>query len=176
MNYGEIQMEHLEIGDYVLGNEQTYTKVVGWLHKQTGHNNSGWNEIVYTNGNMNKTLIVSWRHHVRLASGAYLEAQDIKVGSQLMGGDGTPREVIDIVYLDGVQGSYSPMTESGTIVVDGIQCSIYAYGVQYEWFMHMMTWPWRSGWLKVPIDSDIYSSAAIPGMIARTYMKLVSNA
>jgi len=147
-----------------------YTKVVGWLHKNEFTNSTDFMAISYVVGEAKRTLTVTGNHHVRIISGALVEAQDLKIGSKLMGKDGTARKVLEIEYLDSLVGVYAPLTASGTVTVDGIQCSNYVNGPRFEWFMHLCTWPWRSGWLRIPEDTDLYN---MHGWISGFYLNTV---
>jgi len=156
-------MAQVELGDWLLTEKGYYTQIVGWLHKDEYSISTNFMAITYADGNSTKTLTTTRTHHVRSSSGELVEAQDMKTGTELKGADGTARKVVGVEYLDSLVGQYAPLTRSGTATVDGIQCSNYINGPQFEWFMHLCTWPWRSGWL-VQEDTDLYTALGrIPG-------------
>jgi len=168
-NYGLINMEDVAVGDLLLTDQGFYTEVVGWLHREKNRR-SKFLEIVFYHEATNKTLTITENHHVRLADGALVEAVDVDVGSLLMGVDGSPKQVIDVRegYWTGV---WAPLTRSGTVAVDGIQCSIYANGPAFEPVMHAFTYPWRNGWVVVPKDTDLLS---VLGSLPKLYLNVVS--
>jgi len=139
-------------GDVIL-TEQGFAPFVGWLHKDAEKRRT-FIEIVYDNGATNVTLTVTERHHIRLASSALVESQDIEIGSWLMGTDGHPKQVVEIREAYG-RGVYAPLTTTGTVTVDGIQCSNYVKCPMLDGVMHAFTWPWRHGWLSIPEDTDL---------------------
>jgi len=168
-NYGLINMEDVAVGDLLLTDQGFYTEVVGWLHREKNRR-SKFLEIVFYHEATNKTLTITENHHVRLTDGALVEAVDVDVGSLLMGVDGSPKQVIDVRegYWTGV---WAPLTRSGTVAVDGIQCSIYANGPAFEPVMHAFTYPWRNGWVVVPKDTDLLS---VLGSLPKLYLNVVS--
>jgi len=167
---GVISMEELAVGDSVQTGQE-FSKVVGWLHKDPKYMQPKFMEIEYADSlSKFKNITVTGEHHVRISSGAFVEARDVKIGSQLVGADGSAKKVVDVRELGELVGYYAPLTASGTIVVDGIQCSVYAYGPEFEWFMLLSTWPWRSGLLKLHEDTDLFTVA---GWIPRFYLTVV---
>jgi len=168
-NYGIINMEDVAVGDWLMTEQGFYTEVVGWLHREEDRR-SKFLEIVFNNEATNKTLTITENHHVRLANDVIVEALDVDVGSWLMGVDGSPKQVIDV--REGYwRGVWAPLTRSGTVAVDGIQCSIYANGPAFEPVMHAFTYPWRNGWVVVPRDTDLVS---VHGSFIKFYLNVVS--
>jgi len=147
-------MDDVAKGDVLL-TDRGFARFVGWLHQDTKLRGD-FLEIVYANGATNNTLTVTGNHHVRLASSVFVEAQDIDIGSWLMGADGSPKQVVEIRVANS-RGVYAPLTTTGTVTVEGIQCSNYAEGPMFEIVMRGFTWPWRHGWLTIPEGTDLYT-------------------
>jgi len=168
-NYGTINMEDVAVGDLLMTEQGFYTEVMGWLHREHDRRNK-FLEIVFNHEATNATLTITENHHVRLANDVLVEAMDVDVGSWLMGDDGSPKQVIDV--REGYwRGVWTPLTRSGTVAVDGIQCSIYTNGPVFEHMMHTFTYPWRNGWLVVPKDTDLLS---VLGSFPKLYLNVVS--
>jgi Hint module len=78
-------------------------------------------EITFTD----KTSLKLTPEHLFLAQGEFIPAIDIQVGSLLHNGKGGTIAVTKVKSGVAGRGLYAPLTQSGTLVVDGVQTSCY---------------------------------------------------
>lgn len=147
---GNSPISSLKVGD-VIRTASGFEPIVGFLHAEKGTTN--FVELSTTSG----VLPVTPDHLVFLANGQAVPAASIKVGDSLSSGVVT--EINHVVRSDGI---YSPITKSGTIVVEGNVASTYAAAHESlsHSISHIMTAPLR--WL------GVYTSPAVDRKIVAT--------
>lgn len=138
---GEVRLADLHVGDIVetcapepaearddiFKTSSSWTCVVAWLHEDP-RPAVPYLRIIHTCGR----ICVSATHLVRVQQDRHvgsprkwIPAQDISPGHRLFRSQGQSCIVTE-VQPDERQGMYAPLTESGTLLVDGILCSCYA--------------------------------------------------
>lgn len=138
-------MKELLVGDKVLGSDNGYEQVYGFAHYEPSKKAAFLN--IHTNDN---TLEVTGDHLV-YANNKFVPAKSIVIGDTLQMEDGAA-SVTKISTVQ-KQGLYTPLTPSGTLLVNGMKVSSYVTLTQNDdsqWsylaehsFMHMMMTPYR---------------------------------
>ena len=91
------------------------------MHK----NSDAQTEFYQIHTNTSKTLELTARHMLFFDGEAFPKAaRDVRIGDLLAGIEG-PQEVLDISKIN-ITGFYDPVTEDGTVVVDGFVASSFA--------------------------------------------------
>jgi len=171
---GAITMKDLKIGDRVLTNGGIYEPVFAW-----GHKNPTTTADFYQFQMAGATLEATEGHLVYLEGKTNpVRADSIKVGDVLKADnkDGTVKK-ITTVQRDGI---YTPLTPSGTVVVDGAVASSYISlqktatehvelqgGIptfmSYQDFIHMTLSPFRMFCMGVSSDlGNVYTEDGVP--------------
>ena len=127
-----INIKDLSIGDKIKTinskGKVEYSKVYAWLHKSD-------DKADYLSINTigaYKALEISSNHLLNV-NGSYRKAKTVKIGDIVSG-----NKVLSIDNVT-VNGEYTPVTENGRIIVDGIDCSCYAiYSHAFSHFMVSM--------------------------------------
>jgi hypothetical protein len=116
---GLVSMDQLRIGDYVLGRDNTYSRVYsfGHIHPDTKVEFLQ----IYVMG-LPDPLELSARHMVFVEEDRAIRADAVQVGDTI--GQHQQR-VVYMVKTQTRRGVYAPFTESGDIVVNGILASSY---------------------------------------------------
>ena len=125
-----IQMKDLNIGDRVMtleGGKVVYQKVITFLHRDLDVE-AEFVKITFDNGSeltvTGNHLLLTRRENCDVITSK--PACDVEVGDvDVMSGEGERVRVVR-VESERHKGIFCPLTESGTIVVDGILCSCYA--------------------------------------------------
>jgi hypothetical protein len=124
---GKVAMRNLSIGDLVLVKEGTFEPVIASGHRDF-HQLSEFLSIT-TNSTSESALELSADHILFLYhENTPVASKLLKVGSILLGRNNEPLEVIEIKRVI-KEGIFSPSTLSGTIVVNGVFCSNYAFSM-----------------------------------------------
>jgi hypothetical protein len=122
-----VTMDKLKYGDKVLSMDNNMGLVYSPIVDFTGvfPNRSGTFVRIYSN-RCSDPLTLSGIHMVATSAGKFIQARDLKVGMVLMSKNGSS-EIINIET--GVEvGWYTPLTKTGTIVVDDIVSSCHTKG------------------------------------------------
>ena len=131
-------MIDLKIGDKVL-TDKGYRRYIGNIHE-----NKVQNTVIIHTGD-NKTIELTSDHLVKTELG-FLHASDIKIGYILVGlYNNASMYVTGITYS--VSNVMSPLTTSGTIVVNDVVLSCYAV-VRYHYIANFVYIPVRFGIVK----------------------------
>ncbi|KAK4524788.1 hypothetical protein GAYE_SCF06G2691 [Galdieria yellowstonensis] len=115
-------ISELQVGEMILDAHGKPTKVIGWLHKNENQE-ARYIQVQFTN--MSSRLTISGDHLVFSTNGV-IKSKQIVRGNKLLTrqeGFATVHSVESLIS----KGVYAPLTESGTLLVDGISCSCYAY-------------------------------------------------
>ncbi|KAK4522390.1 hypothetical protein GAYE_HTGSCF06PCTG21G0275 [Galdieria yellowstonensis] len=115
-------ISELQVGETILDAHGKPTKVIGWLHKNENEE-ARYIQVKFTN--MSSKLTISGDHLVFSTNGV-IKSKQIVRGNKLLTrqeGFATVQSVKSLIS----KGVYAPLTESGTLLVDGISCSCYAY-------------------------------------------------
>jgi len=115
-------ISELRVGETILDAHGKPTKVIGWLHKNENEE-ARYIQVQFTN--MSSKLTISGDHLVFSTNGV-IKSKQIVRGNKLLTrqeGFATVHSVKSLIS----KGVYAPLTESGTLLVDGISCSCYAY-------------------------------------------------
>lgn len=114
---GTILMKDLELGNEVLVSENRYEKVYSFGHRH---------ETMYAEflQFLPSKLEISTDHMVKIKNRGFIPASSVMVGNELETANGNH------VTIEGItpvirQGVYAPFTNSGTILVSGVQASSY---------------------------------------------------
>jgi hypothetical protein len=117
-------MKHLKSGDEVLVKNGAFERVLGFLHVTGKDDSSNFLTVKHSHG----VLRVS-AHHVVFVEGGDKLAVDLSLGDKVLVSEAAglvPREVLSVVESSGRSGMFAPLTQSGTVVVDGVAASNYA--------------------------------------------------
>lgn len=125
---GIVRMDALKIGNAVLTADGSYSKVYSFGHKALS------SKTMYLQvfaGSMEKghPLEISAEHLIYIHDTAkkawvLVPAEDLRVGDTLLAKDGIPSKVLSIRKVER-QGAYSPLIESGNLLVNGVLASSY---------------------------------------------------
>ncbi|EME25932.1 hedgehog-like protein [Galdieria sulphuraria] len=124
----------LRKGDLVLDVENSFTPVLGFLHRDP-RQLSQFLTFQLKDGNFSVSP-----DHLVFSAGNFIFAKDIRLESYLQGVE--QKERIRNVTIAKQVGVYAPLTKSGHLFVDGIYCSCYAHYPSH-YFAHLAFWPWR---------------------------------
>eukprot|EP00746_Dinoflagellata_sp_MGD_P146532 gnl/MRDRNA2_/MRDRNA2_78991_c0_seq1.p1 gnl/MRDRNA2_/MRDRNA2_78991_c0~~gnl/MRDRNA2_/MRDRNA2_78991_c0_seq1.p1 ORF type:complete len:359 (-),score=57.88 gnl/MRDRNA2_/MRDRNA2_78991_c0_seq1:22-1098(-) len=138
LNRGELRLADLHIGDLVetveldvavndLKKPRCWTRVVAWLH-QDPRSSVPYLRIQHTSGEISVSaahLVCVKKDGCQEAEHSWIPAQDISPGSVLFMAHGKSCIVTSILPEER-QGMYAPLTDAGTLLVDGVLCSCYA--------------------------------------------------
>jgi Hint module len=115
--HGSVSMKNLKVGDYVLTGSGSFEPVYAFGHKNAGLS-ADFLQFKTAKGKLEMTA-----GHLVFLEGKVnpVRADSIKVGDVLRG-DSTAVQKIKAIKREGV---YSPLTPSGSVVVDGIVASSY---------------------------------------------------
>jgi len=114
---GEVQMSALRVGDEVLGATGFETVLGFWDYYKS--QSRDFLKIDYQSGAVHLT-----GNHLIKVDGNWLQAQYVQPGMRIEA-QGEEEEVLAAEEVE-CHGIYSPATLSGTVVVDGVLCSVYA--------------------------------------------------
>jgi len=138
---GGVALEDLKVGDSVRDASGDFTKVLGWLHMLEEETEfvemkTGAGSVRMTAGHIVDTNL-GWR-----------QAQDVKIGMSLVREDGEAAEVTALnIVMEKSAGS--PLTQSGTIIVNGFKASVYAeIPAHLHWLANLALFPRRYMWTK----------------------------
>lgn len=128
---GIVRMDALEVGDEVLSAGGTFSKVYTFSHKDESKEVT-YLQILTESMAEKHPLEITEKHMLfvndRNGSKTRLAfAQDVKVGDLLASTSNADRPFSRVVSIQAIQrqGLYTPMTASGTIVVNGVLVSCY---------------------------------------------------
>jgi len=127
---GEIQMNSLKIGDRILAEHNKYSRVFGFAHRDPDSEAEFVEIRVVGNSTIRETTLEISAEHLMFAdSGKSMLAASVKVGDRLIGRSNQQQQ--QIVRVEAIQnitrrGIYAPLTETGTLLVNGILVSSYA--------------------------------------------------
>ena len=121
-------MDQLKIGDLVLSGDGSFSKVYSFAHKQP-NTKIQYLHVLTASMDKNQPLEISAEHliyvHKEASSAKKLvPAASLKVGQYLVAHDGSSSEIRS-VKIRPSKGVYSPLTASGTLVVNGVVASNY---------------------------------------------------
>jgi hypothetical protein len=157
---GPVKMSELRNGDLVLTCDGNYSPIVGFAHVDRDL----VDDMLKITVASSDSLYITENHYIfiKRSDGEFLggnvkdlvvTASEVKVGDRVcVYGYWTHVKSIDTVK---VHGFYGPRTEHGTIVVNGFDCSSYAYGSSNEHIvgrssfasehkrLHRFYWLWR---------------------------------
>ena len=121
-------MDQLKIGDLVLSGDGSFSKVYSFAHKQP-NTKMQYLHVLTASMDKNQPLEITAEHLIYVrkeASSAkkLVPAASLKVGQYLVAHDGSSSEIRSVKILPS-KGVYSPLTASGTVVVNGVVASNY---------------------------------------------------
>ena len=123
---GPTTMKALQVGDEILtsvgGNYET---IYGFAHQDRNAVITDYLDI-YTSAQESKPapLKVTGEHLLAIPDGKFVAAKSLQVGDLLESGDATSAVVTEIKSA-AKKGLYAPLTQSGTLIVNGIKTSCY---------------------------------------------------
>jgi len=126
---GETPMRHVKVGDEVLSAQGHYSKVYSFSHKQESAEGT-YLQILTEAMHKSRPLEITPNHLIYVFDESHKEtnlkfAQDVVVGEFLVTNAGLPTRVDSIRTVTSQQGLYTPITESGDILVNGVLASSY---------------------------------------------------
>jgi len=132
---GRISLEALQVGDQVEDDFNSYTKVVGFLHRDTS------TVVSFLKLASNTSHIIVSHDHLLATGGGFVKAKHVHPGMQLSTSCCGNQEIIQVEeVLD--RGVYAPLTESGVLVVNGFIVSCYAnIPAEFLWLANILFWP-----------------------------------
>lgn len=155
-----MQMDKLIIGDMIQTSSEEFYPFLGWLERMPD------TETVFLTLHTEMSSITLTPTHIIFvkygAKTVTKYARDVSILDELINKDGKP-EVVSRITKSVSTGYYSPLTEPGTIVVDGLLTSCFA-SFPHE-LANMVLYPVRK-WPSVFLGTD-----GGPG----TYIKLVKT-
>ncbi len=125
-------MSELNINDMVLTNENTFSKVITFLHKIESIN-AKFIRLYYNQEQSHITLTP--KHLISVKSDNknefdYIPANQVQIGDELSHFDIEFKKIqtvkVNRIELLESNGIYAPLTESGTLIVDNIYVSCYS--------------------------------------------------
>eukprot|EP00039_Didymoeca_costata_P013651 m.211292 g.211292 ORF g.211292 m.211292 type:complete len:445 (+) comp15834_c0_seq1:64-1398(+) len=130
------QMSDLCVGDFIQDAEGEFVQVFAFLHRDTNQK-ATFKQLETDEG----VLTCSSQHYVFTNKGA-VPASNVALHDKIRCASGDMKEVVSIKEVEDT-GVYAPLTTSGTLVVNNLQCSCYAdYGFSHE-VAHGAMFPWR---------------------------------
>lgn len=152
---GAVPIDTIRVGDMVLGQGGTITRVVAMLH---------WSRAAYIENlivqHARGQLAISPSHMVRArcrclfpdqgahgnSSGtsgmlgwSWIPASALKPGDELEGREGAPLAVMTWPSRAMLEGAYAPLTDTGDVLVDGVACSCFAPPTHGPLAAHLFT-------------------------------------
>jgi len=129
---GLASMETVKIGDYLKDSETTFSRVYSYGHIDA---NLEATFLQIHCDDMELPLELSHDHMVYVSGLLNIvRAKDVKIGSKIVGADGMNHVVTGITTVKR-RGIYAPLTESGSIIVNGFRVSPYAAPLDYAPFI-----------------------------------------
>lgn len=174
LHKGSVAMKDLQVGDKVLTSSQNYQSVYSFGHKAA----EAMGQFVQLT-TAESTLEMTGEHLVFLDNKSNpVRADSIKVGDVLRG-EAAPAEVTQIGSI-AKQGLYTPLTNDGTVVVNGIVASSYIslqdsateliqveginMGMSQHTFVHLTLSPFRM--MCQIMECDSYNEQGMPQYVA----------
>lgn len=120
--YKRVELAKLSVGDYVLDANMRFVKVIGWLHREP-EVEADFLQLHHSRG----TLSVTREHLVFCAVASdYVPSIQVKC-MEVPDIDGSlaSSEISRVTEIRS-SGIYAPLTESGSLLVDGVHVSCYA--------------------------------------------------
>ena len=116
---GETRISELRVGDRVLST-RGYETVLGFLHQLRG-GSSSFLTVSHSDGEFRAT-----ENHLVFAAEGSKAVGYLRVGEQIFVSTSAPTsEILEVREGKSSLGMFSPLTASGTVVVDGVVASIY---------------------------------------------------
>jgi len=155
---GSISIEHLEIGDEVLGANHEYEAVYSFGHYNSTIIAEYLRISIRLPSSLTTSLEISKSHMILLANGDILPASSCRLGTNVLL---LERKTGEIVFIEPVtsKGAYAPFTGSGTIVINNVLASTYvsfgddqsgtlkiaggSLALSFQWIAHMYETPHR---------------------------------
>lgn len=137
LKHGLITLDALQVGDLVEDYLNSYTKVVGFLHRDTS------TVMTFLKLESNTSSIVVSHDHLLAIDGGFIKARNVDIGMKLstsVHGTGS----LEIVHVQEVTvaGFYAPLTESGVLAVNGFLVSCYAnIPAELHWLANILMYP-----------------------------------
>jgi len=111
---GETRISELRVGERVLS-ARGYEPVLGFLHQVSG-GSSSFLTVSHSDGEFRAT-----ENHLVFTAEGSKAVGDLRVGEQLL----PASQILGVRESKTNLGVFSPLTASGTVVVDGVEASIY---------------------------------------------------
>jgi hypothetical protein len=125
-----VKISDIQVGDKLHGNDEVW-----YIHEVEGEHNVL--RIGTSNGN---SLVVTHHHLLSTQHKGMVAASSVQIGDSLVGAKG----LVQVVSIDTEKARVrSPITMSGTIIVDGVQASCYGAAGTHE-VMHKILAPFRA--------------------------------
>lgn len=136
---GYRRIDQLQIGDYVAVKPNAFEPIAAFLHRDGNRNAPGF-QFTTSNGTV---LTLSDEHLLFLApERKAILAKHVKTGHRLFlakNDDYVQESIIDVTRRD-VEGLYSPLTPSGTILVNDVLVSCYSQIEDHELMHRVVSW------------------------------------
>jgi len=130
-----IKISDVKIGDKLYGNDEVW-----YIHEVEGEHKAL--RIGTSNG---KSLVVTPHHLLATEHKGFSAASSVQVGDSLQGVEG----LVQVVSIDTVKTAVrSPISMSGTIMVNGVQASCYGAGTHQA--VHQLIAPFRAFYTVAP--------------------------
>jgi hypothetical protein len=113
---GHIPLSDLQVGDEILGLNDTFSQVYAFGHKAPHINKVPYLEVE-TSGTGNNLLSISEHHMLFLSNGQAVAASTLKVGDELLGQQDRKRRVTSITKSF-KKGAMAPFTVDGAFLVN----------------------------------------------------------
>ena len=114
---GTIRMDEIEVGT-LIHDGSSYSRVVGFLHRSIDIAPTQYLSINFDN---DQQLEISPKHCIFLADGHDMFARDVQVGDVMASG-----QVVRSIDRTKYNSLFAPLTETGTVMVNGVLASCYA--------------------------------------------------
>jgi len=126
-----VKISDIQIGDKLHGDDEVW-----YIHEVEGEH-----KVLRIGTSSDNSLVLTPHHLLSTQQHGMVAASSVRVGDKLVGANSGP---VQVVSIDTEKARVrSPITMSGTIIVDGVQASCYG-GVGTHDLMHQILTPFRA--------------------------------
>lgn len=151
---GRVSMEALRVGDVIADDIDSYSMVVGFLHRDTAIASSFLKLV------SNASYITVSHDHLLAIDGGFIKARHVYPGMELSTVCCGYQEIVHVEEVTD-QGVYAPLTESGVLVVNGFRVSCYAnIPAEFHWLADILFWPRKKLMSRKALENgfDVYAA------------------
>jgi len=124
---GVVSMNTLKIGDLVRAGENKFTQVIGFIH----HDHIVEADFLQIHAAGLKAPLEISHDHMVFVDNAPIRASHVKLGD-VLSGSGSEQHKVSEIKIVKRRGVYAPLTETGTLHVNGALASSYAAVLAYS--------------------------------------------